>query len=207
MYSFKTEHRYLENGFEAVIGIDEAGRGPLAGPVVAASFLFSLPPEQFKSLLGVDDSKRVTEKKRQYIYDTLTKDFKGHFSYAVVNQGDIDEINILQATFLAMKNSVDTLNKPGGSILLVDGNRKIPGLSLPQEAYVKGDSKIFSIAAASIVAKVVRDKIMLELDEAYPQYGFAKNKGYGTREHLSALRKHGPSPVHRLTFAPIKDFI
>ncbi len=207
MLSFSHENKLIRLGYQGVIGVDEAGRGPLAGPVVAASFLFMPGSKNMPALKGVNDSKRLSEIKRDYIYDTLINDFGGMLAYSLVDHSEIDKINILQATLLAMKNSVEKLEKPSNCIVLVDGNKSIKNLDLPQKTYVKGDSRVFAIAAASIIAKVARDRVMLDFDEQYPQYGFKKNKGYGTVEHLAALKRFGPTPIHRKTFAPIKNFI
>lgn len=201
------ENELISLGYNGVVGVDEAGRGPLAGPVVAASFLFLPELKNLALLKDVNDSKRLSEKKRGYIYDTLINEFGETTAYASVDHSEIDNINIFQATLLAMKKSVEKLEKPQNSIVLVDGNKSIKNLDLPQKTYIKGDSRVFTIAAASIIAKVARDRMMSEFDEQYPQYGFKKNKGYGTAEHLAALKRFGPTPIHRKTFAPIKNFI
>jgi len=201
------ENDLISLGYNGVVGVDEAGRGPLAGPVVAASFLFLPELKNLALLKDVNDSKRLSEKKRGYIYDTLINEFGETTAYASVDHSEIDNINIFQATLLAMKKSVEKLEKPQNSIVLVDGNKSIKNLDLPQKTYIKGDSRVFTIAAASIIAKVARDRMMSEFDEQYPQYGFKKNKGYGTAEHLAALKRFGPTPIHRKTFAPIKNFI
>lgn len=205
MHSFRIEKTFLDQGYDGVIGVDEAGRGPLAGPVVAASFLFAEPIARFASLSGVDDSKKMTERKRLYIYDTLIAEFADHLSYAAVDHLEIDRLNIFRATMLAMSKSLESLEKPARTMVLVDGNHLIPGVGRDQQAVIKGDAKVFAIAAASIVAKVVRDKMMESFDKEYPQYGFAKHKGYGTKEHLNAIARHGACPIHRRSYAPIKN--
>ena len=177
-------------------GMDEAGRGPLAGPVVAACCI--MPMDEM--IDKINDSKKVSEKNREKLYEII-KD-KAHFSVGIVSAETIDEINILKATKLAMKNCLDSL-APKPEITLIDAVE----LDLPYTtfSFIKGDAKSYNIAAASIIAKVTRDRIMRELDEKYPMYGFAKNKGYGTAEHIAALKKYGPCHEHRRTF--IKHFV
>ena len=177
----------------AVAGIDEAGRGCLAGPVVAAAVI--LPAELV--IDGLNDSKKLTDKKRRELYDVITQNAVS-YGIAMASEREIDEINILQATFLAMQRAIDKLDvRP--DLALIDGNRA-KDFGLPVRTIVKGDSLSASIAAASILAKVTRDRLMEELDEAYPQYGFAVHKGYGTKRHYEALREYGPCPIHRRTF-------
>lgn len=186
------ERTAAEHGFTVVCGIDEAGRGPLAGPVFAAAVI--LP--QSVVIDGLDDSKKLSEKKR----DMLFEEIKAHAVYAVASasESEIDEINILNATFLAMRRAFDALpQRPQAAF--VDGNR-LPKLPVPAKAIVKGDSLSASIAAASIMAKVSRDRYMLELDKKYPEYCFAKHKGYGTKLHYEKIREYGISEVHRRTF-------
>ena len=186
------ERTAAEHGFTVVCGIDEAGRGPLAGPVFAAAVI--LP--QSVVIDGLDDSKRLSEKKR----DMLFEEIKARAVYAVASasESEIDEINILNATFLAMRRAFDALpQRPQAAF--VDGNR-LPKLPVPAKAIVKGDSLSASIAAASIMAKVSRDRYMLELDKKYPEYCFAKHKGYGTKLHYEKIREYGISEVHRRTF-------
>ncbi len=174
-------------------GIDEVGRGPLAGPVVAAAVI--LPRDM--QIEGLNDSKKLSEKKRETLFQTITESATA-YAIGIVEPGIIDNINILQAALLAMKNAVTDLgDKPDH--LLIDGNKGIE-CPLPQWTIVKGDSKCSSIAAASIVAKVTRDKIMEEYHTEYPVYNFKQNKGYPTKEHLETLRVHGPSSIHRLSF-------
>lgn len=187
------EQELIAAGHGPLCGVDEAGRGPLAGPVCAAAVM--LPPGVI--LPGLNDSKKLTEKKREDLYDLILENALTYgIAFAAVQE--IEELNILNATFLAMRRAVALLDmKPG--LVLVDGNRD-PGLDYPTECVVKGDGKCADIAAASILAKVTRDRYMLEMAEKYPQYAFEKHKGYGTRAHYEALRKYGPSPIHRPSF-------
>lgn len=190
-YSFEKE--LINEGYNIVCGIDEAGRGPLAGPVCAAAVILPVDAE----IDGLNDSKKLSEKKREALFDVI-KEKAVSYSIALVDEKTIDEINILQATFLAMRNAVENLEiKPQAA--LIDGNRN-PGLDIYERTVVKGDGKSMSIAAASILAKVTRDRYMLELDEKYPEYEFKKHKGYGTKLHYECLEKYGISPVHRKTF-------
>ncbi len=190
-YSFEKE--LISEGYGVVCGIDEAGRGPLAGPVCAAAVVLPTDLE----IEGLNDSKKLTEKKREALFDVV-KEKALAYSIVMVDEKVIDEINILQATLLAMRNAVAGLEiKPDAA--LIDGNQK-PGLGIEERTVVKGDTKSMSIAAASILAKVSRDRFMLELDEKYPQYQFAKHKGYGTKLHYECIEQFGISPVHRLTF-------
>ena len=190
-----------------VAGVDEAGRGPLAGPVVAASLV--LPDEWRESGLpeeldGLNDSKQLSEKKRDRYFEFLQSYSPIDFHIAIVDAPEIDEINILQATYVAMVRAVDGLAKKPDYVL-IDGNRIPPKLSTPSEAIVKGDSRSLSIAAASILAKVHRDRLMVEYDKQFLGYGFAKHKGYGTKAHLAAIEELGPCPIHRMSFAPIRQ--
>ena len=180
-------------------GIDEAGRGPLAGPVVAAAAI--LPKDI--SIPYLNDSKKLTEKKRNELFEII-KEKALAYAVSIVGNNKIDEVNILQATFIAMKNSVLSL-KIIPDLCLVDGNHKIPSLELNQEAVVDGDAKSAAIAAASILAKVTRDKIMRDYAEKFPHYGFDKHKGYGTKIHMEALKKYGACEIHRQSFAPVRQ--
>lgn len=190
-YTF--EHQAQEQGFEIVCGIDEAGRGPLAGPVCAAAVIL---PDGLV-IEGLDDSKKLTEKKRDALYDIICEEAIA-YGIAFASVEEIEEMNILQATFLAMKRAVENLNvKP--DLALVDGNQK-PPLEIQARTLVKGDAKSPSIAAASILAKVTRDRLMTEIAEEYPQYEFPKHKGYGTKLHYEKIMEHGISPVHRRSF-------
>ncbi len=187
------ENAALNSGFEVVCGIDEAGRGPLAGPVYAAAVI--LPKGHIVE--GVNDSKKISEKKRDLLFDKIMDECVC-YSIGIASEQEIDEINILQATFLAMRRAVAGLEiKP--DIALIDGNKK-PGLDIAEQTIVKGDSKSANIAAASIIAKVSRDRYMLEMAEKYPEYQFEKHKGYGTKLHYEMLEKYGISPIHRKTF-------
>ena len=179
--------------FELICGVDEAGRGPLAGPVCAAAVI--LP----KGLVipGLNDSKKLSDKRRRELFPVIQQEAVS-FGIAFASQEEIDEINILQATFLAMRRAMEQLN-PQPEFALIDGNRETD-FGVPCKTVIKGDSLSANIAAASILAKVTRDRFMLEMDEKYPQYGFATHKGYGTRAHYAALREFGPCPIHRRTF-------
>ena len=187
------EREAYNKGYKLIAGIDEAGRGPLAGPVVAASVVFG----EDVYIEGIDDSKKLSEGKREELFEII-KATAIEYSIGIVDHEEIDNINILQATFLAMKNSVIELPKRP-DYLLIDAVT-IPNINIYQKPIIKGDSKSISIAAASILAKVTRDKIMREYDDIYPEYGFSKHKGYGTSEHYEAIRKNGISSIHRKTF-------
>ncbi len=188
------EQNALNSGYKVVCGIDEAGRGPLAGPVHAAAVILPLGLE----IEGLNDSKKLSEKKREQLFDIICEKALD-FSIGVATEKEIDEINILNATFLAMHRAVEGLKiKP--DYALIDGNQypKIPFVM--EETVVKGDAKSMSIAAASILAKVSRDRFMLEKTKEYPQYQFEKHKGYGTKLHYEMLAEYGPSPIHRMSF-------
>lgn len=193
MPDYEYEAKALSLGFRNVCGVDEAGRGPLAGPVYAAAVI--LP--QGLVIDGLNDSKKLSEKKRELLYDKVTESALA-WSVGIATEQEIDEINILQATFLAMRRAVEGLDLKA-DYALIDGNR-MPPLSIKGETVVKGDSLSMSIAAASIIAKVRRDRFMLEIDEKYPEYQFCKHKGYGTALHYEMLEKYGVSPVHRRSF-------
>ena len=191
--TYEYENLLKEKGYTIVCGVDEAGRGPLAGPVFAAAVIL---PEDLGDL-GINDSKKLSEKKRDALFDII-KEKAIAWSVASADEAEIDEINILNATFLAMKRAVEGLSvKP--DVALVDGNRK-PKTGIEEITLVKGDAKSISIAAASILAKVSRDRYLLELDEKYPEYQFRKHKGYPTALHYEMIKEHGISPVHRLSF-------
>ncbi len=190
---WEIEKTWADRGFHAICGIDEAGRGPLAGPVCAAAVIL---PERL-DIPGLNDSKKLTDKKRRELFPIIEEQALA-YGIGWASQEEIDDINILQATFLAMSRAVEQLNiRP--DLALVDGNRA-PTLDLPVETVVKGDSLSASIAAASVLAKVSRDDVMLRMAEEYPVYGFEVHKGYGTKAHYEALRTFGPSPIHRRTF-------
>ena len=187
------EHRCFDRGFLLVCGVDEAGRGPLAGPVCAAAVI--LPPDV--EIPGLDDSKKLTDKKRRELFPVI-KEKAVAYGIAFADEQEIDEINILQATYLAMERAISQLSvKP--DYALIDGNRA-KDFGLPLETVVHGDSRSASIAAASILAKVTRDDKMLEMAEQYPQYGFDIHKGYGTKAHYEALSAYGVCPIHRTSF-------
>ncbi|MBR4172807.1 MAG: ribonuclease HII [Clostridia bacterium] len=187
------EKRLYNEGYRLVAGVDEAGRGPLAGPVYAAAVI--LPADV--RLDGINDSKKLSPKKRDELFDEI---IEKAVSYAVfsVDEKKIDEINILRATHMAMNGAVESLSKKPDYVI-IDGN-SISGMTLPHETVVKGDAKSISIAAASILAKVSRDRYITEMAEKYPEHGFEKHKGYGTKEHIDAILKYGVSPIHRKTF-------
>lgn len=187
------EHNAYLRGFTAVCGIDEAGRGPLAGPVCAAAVLL---PEGLV-IDGLNDSKKLSEKKRELLFPVIQENALA-FGIGFADEKEIDEINILQATFLAMRRAFDAMQRRCDYVL-VDGNR-MPPMPVPGVTVVKGDAKSPSIAAASILAKVSRDRVMLEYAKQYPEYQFEKHKGYGTKAHVEALHAFGPSPIHRRTF-------
>lgn len=188
------EHAAMEEGFSLICGVDEAGRGPLAGPVCAAAVI--LPPDL--ELEGLNDSKKLSEKRREALYPLICEQALA-YGIAFASEQEIDELNILQATFLAMRRAVGQLGlKP--DLALVDGNREPDFGDIPVRTIIKGDSRSANIAAASILAKVTRDRFMLEQDAVYPQYGFAIHKGYGTQKHYAALREFGPCPIHRRSF-------
>ncbi len=190
---FELELSLIPNGVEVVCGLDEAGRGPLAGPVYAGAVI--LPKGYIPE--GLNDSKKLSEKKRDALFEEITKNAIA-WSYGTASPEEIDEINILNASMLAMRRAVESLSKKP-DFLLVDGNIT-RGFQQPALAVIKGDAKSPSIAAASIIAKVLRDRACLEMDEAYPLYGFAAHKGYPTKAHFDAIEKHGVTPIHRKSF-------
>lgn len=194
MPDYEYENAAKSKGFKLVCGVDEAGRGPLAGPVCAAAVI--LPEDAV--IEGLNDSKKLSEKKRQALYDVI----KGKAIAFCVAYGTLEEIetlNILQATFLAMNRAIDGLAvKP--DFALIDGNRVPKDIKIPCETVVKGDGKSMSVAAASVLAKVTRDRLMLEYDKKYPEYDFKKHKGYGTKEHTELIKKYGPCEIHRMSF-------
>jgi ribonuclease HII len=202
MADLRMERVLWRHGY-TVVGVDEAGRGPLAGPVVAGAAIL---PEG-ATLPGVNDSKKLSEKKRELAYDVVTQAAIG-WGVGIVDAPRIDQINILQATFEAMNLAVQAalaMTRERGAVverpcLLVDGNQRVPAWNGDQRWVIDGDRKVLSIAAASILAKVTRDRMMIEYDKQYPQYGFARHKGYSAKEHFAALDEHGPCPLHRMTF-------
>ncbi len=192
MPDFSIENQVKSKGFKFVCGVDEAGRGPLAGPVCAAAVILN------EEIEGLNDSKKLSEKKREALFDEI-KEKSVSFSIAFASVEEIEEYNILNATYLAMNRAIEGLNVKA-DFALIDGNRVPTGITVPCETVVKGDAKSCSIAAASILAKVTRDRLMLEEDKKYPQYNFKKHKGYGTKEHTDAILKYGLSPIHRPSF-------
>ena len=190
---WELERARMADGQTPVAGVDEAGRGPLAGPVCAAAVI--LPPELV--IAGLNDSKKLTDKKRRALYDVIIENAVA-YGIAMVDEKEIDRINILQATFHAMEQAMLQLTT-APALVLIDGNRTRP-FPYPAEAVVKGDSLSANIAAASILAKVTRDRFMEEMAVQYPQYGFEIHKGYGTKAHYAALAEYGPCPIHRMTF-------
>jgi len=190
---------YDNPNIQYICGIDEAGRGPLAGPVVVGAVI--MPKDSF--IEGVNDSKKVSEKKREKLYDLITEEAIS-YGVGIVDQNEIDEVNILNATKHAVTMAIEKLNvKP--DLILVDALTNIDTKGIPYRSIIKGDAKEYSIAAASIIAKVTRDRMMYEWDQVFPQYGFAKHKGYGTAAHIAALKENGPCLLHRKSF--IKNFI
>ncbi len=204
---FKRESSLQKEGYKFIAGIDEAGRGPWAGPVVAGAVVLK-ESEKLANLLidmGVRDSKQMTEKKRERAYGFIVKEIK-HWGVGIVSEKEIDEINILNATKLAMKKAIDDLGCKV-DYLIIDGNFTMRDFPVNQSAVPKADQKILSVSLASVIAKVTRDRIMIELDAKYPEYGFASHKGYGTKKHQEALRQFGPLDIHRKSFAPIRKFL
>jgi ribonuclease HII len=202
---FRYERELLARGFSLIAGVDEAGRGPLAGPVVAAAVVF--PTEWIanglpRSLWGLNDSKQLTPEERDDFFTRLTAKSEVRYAIAWSDHALIDEINILQATFRAMNDALAQLD-PQPAHVLIDGNQ-ISSVRWAQTPVIDGDAKSYSIAAASVLAKVTRDRMMIEFDKQWPQYGFREHKGYSTERHLAALAEHGPCPLHRRSFAPIK---
>lgn len=190
---WEIEDSHFEKGVKLICGVDEAGRGPLAGPVCAAAVI--LPPHA--NIPGLNDSKKLTDKKRRELYPVIMEQAVA-YGIGLASHEEIDKINILQATYLAMERAIAQLDlKP--ELALIDGNRA-KDFGLPVQTVIKGDSLSASIAAASILAKVTRDDLMLEAAKEYPQYAFEVHKGYGTKAHYEALSTHGPSPIHRMTF-------
>ena len=198
MPTFEYEEKHYAEGYNAVCGCDEAGRGPLCGPVVAAAVILPRGLE----IEGLNDSKKLSEKKREALFDIITEKATA-YAIAEVSPAEIDEINILNASMLAMKRAVEALSVKA-DFALIDGNCS-RGFDIPTETVVKGDAKSYSIAAASILAKVTRDRQCIELDKEYPIYGIAKHKGYPTKDHMDAVRKHGPAPIYRMSFLKFLD--
>ena len=198
MPSFEYEEKHYSEGYTAICGCDEAGRGPLCGPVVAAAVILPLGLE----IEGLNDSKKLTEKKRDKLFDII-KEKAIAYAIAEASPAEIDEINILNASMLAMRRAVEALPIKA-DFALIDGNCS-RGFEIPTETVVKGDAKSYSIAAASILAKVTRDRQCEELDREYPEYGIAKHKGYPTKDHMEAVKKYGPAPIYRRSFLKFLD--
>ncbi|MFA5925301.1 MAG: ribonuclease HII [Parcubacteria group bacterium] len=203
--SFDYEKKYWKEGARFIAGVDEAGRGPLAGPVVAGAVV--IEPEIFESIKDdskyklIRDSKTLSARQREKAYEMITGNFKWGVGWS--SEETIDRINILQAAFLAMKKAISDVKRKIGNemdVLLIDGRGLVPNVSTRQENIVGGDKFVFSISAASIIAKVTRDRMMIELHEKFPAYGFAKHKGYGTKMHFEMIGKHGPCEIHRKSF-------
>jgi len=215
--SFELEEKLSAEGYEIIIGIDEVGRGPLAGPVVACAVAIKTPgvaslrhpvSKGFDKFDLIRDSKMLSEKQREGLFDFIAENF--YVGVGICDHRTIDRVNILEASFLAMKSAVSQLKKKiknfenSKMIILLDGNKKIPNFSFEQRAIVSGDKLIKSISAASIYAKVTRDRMMEEMHKIYPEYNFAQHKGYGTKIHMDALKKHGPCEIHRKSFRPVR---
>ena len=201
MPDWKFEKKHAKLGLSPIVGVDEAGRGPLAGPVVVGATIL---PQGFTHP-KINDSKKLSEKAREVIYDELIEIDDLQWAVSVVEAPEIDEINILKATHAGMERSVEKLGVEPGMVL-IDG-LPVPNYPYPHEGIVKGDSKSLSIATASIFAKVTRDRIMREAAKIYPEYGFERHKGYGTKAHLEALTRDGPCPLHRRSFQPVAQLI
>ena len=218
--TFILEKDFASQGFTHIIGTDEVGRGPLCGPVLACAAMFKdptfeIPADKQKQFDLIRDSKKLSEKQREEIFNFISEHF--YLGFGLCDHETIDQINILEASFLSMKKAIQELKRNlsqeiwAGSepkyIILVDGNKQIPSLSMEQYAVIGGDKLVKSISAASIMAKVTRDRMMEDFAKKYPQYGLDKHKGYGTKVHMEALLKYGPCPIHRKSFAPVRKAI
>ena len=211
--TFEIEKKLLSDGYTFSMGVDEAGRGPLAGPVVAGAVILeekNWNDEEKKLWDLIKDSKKLSEKRREEIFTFIMDNF--YVGVGICNHETVDRVNVLEATFLAMKKAVGELknrikNQSDKIIILVDGDKVIPNFSLEQKSIIGGDKLVKSISAASIIAKVTRDRMMNEFDKKYPVYQFAKHKGYGTKIHIEALKQNGPCEIHRKTFAPVRNAI
>lgn len=195
------ENKYYDKGYTLIAGVDEAGRGPLAGPVFAAAVVF----EKGTFIDGINDSKKLSEKKREALFDIICEKAL-YYNIVSVDEKEIDRINILNASLKAFELAVTGLEKLP-DVTLIDGNRCKENFPTPYETIVKGDAKSMSIAAASILAKVSRDRYIVGLDSLYPEYNFKKHKGYPTKEHREAIAKYGPCPIHRLTFGGVREYV
>ncbi|MFQ5399560.1 MAG: ribonuclease HII [Anaerolineae bacterium] len=205
MPTIETENRILaETGLTLIAGLDEAGRGALAGPVVAAAVILPLDrQDRLETLREVDDSKRLSARTRNRLYDLVTTHALA-YGVGATSAQVVDQIGIIPATKQAMQQALGQLTPPA-EYLLIDGRIRLSNTPLPQQAIIRGDSKSLSIASASILAKVTRDQMMVEMDVQFPHYGFARHKGYGTPQHLATIAQHGPSPHHRLSFSPLRQ--
>ncbi|MFA5431430.1 MAG: ribonuclease HII [Candidatus Paceibacterota bacterium] len=201
------EKNLWKKGYKYVVGIDEAGRGPLAGPVVSGAVLITKKYfKEIRKIKSVKDSKKLSEKKREEVYSNLTSNCNLKWGIGIVSEKIIDKINILEATKLSMIKAIKNLEKKNNvkaDFLILDGKIKIE-LNINQESIIKADDKIFSVSAASIIAKVTRDRLMIKYDKKYPLYNFKKHKGYGTKKHIEQIKKIGICKLHRKSFAPIK---
>lgn len=208
MLDLNKENSLFAQGFLLIAGLDEAGRGPLAGPVVAAAVFADAEAcalaAACKEFKYIKDSKKLSAKRREELFNFIKNNFSA-VGVGICDHETIDRINILEATFLAMKKAISGARQQP-DIALIDGNFIMPACSLRQEAIIKGDDSVPLIAAASIIAKVTRDRLMNEIHEQYPMYGFDKHKGYGTGEHMAAIKKYGPCPLHRKSFRPVSDY-
>jgi len=202
MLDLVEEKKLFSQGYNLIGALDEAGRGPLAGPVVAACVIFNANISINNDLVGVNDSKKLSKKTREALFELIKKNFI-EVGIGICDHKTIDRINVLQATFLAMKKAISSV-KSRPDFIIIDGSLELPNCSTPQQAYIKGDERLFTIAAASIIAKVTRDRLMREMDGLYPNYGFSKHKGYGTKLHLEKLKQYGPCAIHRLSFNRVK---
>lgn len=202
------ERRLWKKGYRYIVGIDEAGRGPLAGPVVSGAVLILEKDfKEVKKIKSVKDSKKLSERKREEVYPNLINNSKLKWGIGIVSEKIIDKINILEATKLSMIKAVKDLEKKNNikvDFLILDGKMKI-NLNINQESIIKADDKIFSVSAASIIAKVTRDRLMIKYDKKYPLYNFKKHKGYGTKEHIKNIKENGICKIHRKSFAPINQ--
>ncbi len=202
---FKREKQLQKKGYKFIAGIDEVGRGPLAGPVVACAAIIKLKvkSEKLKVFDGIRDSKQLSERQREKFYEILTNNNQIDYGIGIVSEKIIDKINILNASLLAMKKAAENLEiKP--DFLLIDGRWTLKNYPISQIAIPNGDKNVFSISVASIIAKVYRDRMLINFQKKYPEYGFEKHKGYGTKLHMKALKKYGPCKIHRRSFKPIK---
>ncbi|OGF24829.1 ribonuclease HII [Candidatus Falkowbacteria bacterium RIFOXYB2_FULL_34_18] len=199
------EKSIFDRGYRYIGGIDEAGRGPLAGPVVSACVVASRNFIISNKLHEVKDSKKLTERKREELFEEIYKSSL-EVGIGICNHEIIDKVNILQATFLSMKKAI-TMTGIKPEFVLLDGRLPIPNLDIKQKTFIGGDNLVFLIAAASIIAKVTRDRLMKEIHNKYPEYGFEQHKGYGTKYHIENLQKYGPCAIHRKTFGPVKNLL